>query len=116
MRSHLRLVLASKEARSEQQRPRRHNERIGTLPRTGDGVQVLAEPIQTVMRKYAVAEPYEKLKEFTRGNAVTAESMQQFVDKLEGVPDDVKAQMRQWTPSNYIGNAAQQARDIRKFV
>ena len=48
------------------------------------GVQVLAEPIQTVMRKYAVEEPYEKLKAFTRGNAVTAESMQQLRGRAGG--------------------------------
>ena len=75
--------------------------------------QVLAEPIQTVMRKYGVAEPYEKLKEFTRGKAVTAESMQEFVDGLEGVPDEAKAQMRGWSPATYLGNAVYQARHVR---
>jgi adenylosuccinate lyase len=78
--------------------------------------QVLAEPIQTVMRKFAVEEPYEKLKAFTRGNAVTAESMAEFVDDLEGVPDGEKAEMRRWTPGTYLGNAAEQAKRIRDFV
>lgn len=75
--------------------------------------EVLAEPIQTVMRKYAVEEPYEKLKAFTRGKAVTPESMKEFVDGLEGVPEDAKVDMKSWTPSNYIGNAAAQAKSIR---
>ena len=79
-------------------------------------VQVLAEPIQTVMRKYAVPEPYEKLKAFSRGKAVTAASMAAFVDGLEGVPADAKAEMRQWTPATYIGNAAAQAKRIRDCV
>ena len=68
------------------------------------------------MRKYAVPEPYEKLKAFTRGKAVTAESMGEFVDALEGVPEAVKEEMRAWTPSNYIGNAVAQARAIRSHV
>ena len=76
-------------------------------------MQVLAEPIQTVMRKYAVEDAYEKLKDFTRGRAVSSDSMQAFVDGLEGVPGDVKAQMRQWTPANYIGIAQQLAQDVR---
>lgn len=76
--------------------------------------QVLAEPIQTVMRKYAVDNAYEKLKEFTRGRAVSSESMQTFVDGLEGVPDDVKAEMRAWTPANYVGLAQHLAQDVRK--
>jgi adenylosuccinate lyase len=72
--------------------------------------EVLAEPIQTVMRRYGVSEPYEKLKAFTRGQAVTAESMRTFVDGLAGdVPDDVRATMRTWTPGGYVGNAAAQA-------
>lgn len=79
-------------------------------------MQVLAEPIQTVMRKYAVEEPYEKLKAFSRGKTVTAESLQIFVDELEGVPDEAKATMKTWSPSNYIGNAVAQAKNIRKYL
>lgn len=52
--------------------------------------EVLAEPIQTVMRRYGVPEPYEKLKAFTRGVKVTQESMQSFVDGIEGLPAHVK--------------------------
>eukprot|EP00891_Asterochloris_glomerata_P004418 jgi/Astpho2/4418/fgenesh1_pg.00067_%23_26_t len=71
--------------------------------------EVLAEPIQTVMRRYAVEEPYEKLKAFTRGQQVTQESMQQFVDSIEGIPDSAREALRQLTPATYIGNAEQQA-------
>jgi adenylosuccinate lyase len=71
---------------------------------------VLAEPIQTIMRKYAVPDAYEKLKEFTRGQDVSADKLRQFVDSLEGVPEDVKASMRQWTPASYIGLAPTLAR------
>jgi adenylosuccinate lyase len=79
-------------------------------------LQVLAEPVQTVMRKCGVKEPYEKLKEFTRGKSVTSERLQAFVGGLEGVPEEVKDEMRQWKPSTYVGNAVEQARNIRKFV
>ncbi|GAB4823975.1 hypothetical protein N2152v2_011021 [Parachlorella kessleri] len=78
--------------------------------------EVLAEPIQTVMRRYNIPEPYEKLKAFTRGNAVTQQSMQEFVNGIDGLPADVKEGMLQWTPGAYIGNAAQQARDINKHL
>jgi adenylosuccinate lyase len=75
---------------------------------------VLAEPIQTIMRKYAVEEPYEKLKEFTRGKTVTPESMQAFVDGLEGIPDNVKDEMKTWTPASYIGNATELANNVER--
>jgi adenylosuccinate lyase len=73
--------------------------------------EVLAEPIQTIMRRYGIEKPYEKLKELTRGKRVDAQGMAQFIDTLE-LPDAVKTQMKQWTPANYIGNAAAQARKI----
>jgi adenylosuccinate lyase len=68
------------------------------------------------MRKYGIEEPYEKLKALTRGKAVSAESMRAFVDTLDGVPEDVKAQMRKWTPSKYVGNAVEQARHVRDHL
>ncbi|KAL3145832.1 hypothetical protein ABBQ38_015205 [Trebouxia sp. C0009 RCD-2024] len=74
--------------------------------------EVLAEPIQTVMRRYGVEEPYEKLKAFTRGNRVTAESMQEFVEGLDGIPNDAKQALKHLTPATYIGNAFEQARQI----
>lgn len=75
-------------------------------------MQVLAEPIQTIMRKYAVPDAYDKLKEFTRGRDVSAEKLNTFVDTLEGVPDHVKAEMKLWRPRTYIGIATELAKSI----
>ncbi len=66
--------------------------------------EVLAEPYQTVMRRYGIANPYEKLKELTRGKAVTKEIMQEFVKSLE-IPCDAKEQLLKLTPQTYIGKA-----------
>ena len=66
--------------------------------------EVLAEPIQTVMRRYGIPEPYEKLKALTRGQAITQETLQSFVSTLE-LPDDVKQELMRLTPSSYIGLA-----------
>lgn len=66
--------------------------------------ELLAEPVQTVMRRYGVEKPYEKLKELTRGKRITPADLHAFIDKLE-VPDQAKAQMKQFTPDNYIGAA-----------
>ncbi|SET09548.1 adenylosuccinate lyase [Thorsellia anophelis] len=66
--------------------------------------EVLAEPIQTVMRRYNIEKPYEKLKELTRGKRVNKESMQQFIDSLE-LPLDEKIRLKEMTPANYLGNA-----------
>ncbi|MGB7347411.1 MAG: adenylosuccinate lyase [Pirellulaceae bacterium] len=71
--------------------------------------EVLAEPIQTIMRRYGVDEPYEKLKALTRGQKITAEVLAEFVETLD-IPAHAKQTMRDLTPANYIGNAAQQAR------
>jgi len=73
--------------------------------------EVLAEPIQTVMRRYGIEKPYEKLKELTRGKRVDQAGMQAFVDQLE-LPDEVKVALKKLTPSNYIGNAIEQANSI----
>ena len=74
--------------------------------------EVLAEPIQTVMRRYGIGSPYEKLKELTRGQTINQEIMQEFVDKLE-LPEQAKEELKALTPSNYIGNAVAQAKAIR---
>jgi len=66
--------------------------------------EVLAEPIQTVMRRYGVPEPYEKLKALTRGQRITKESMQAFIDTLE-IPDSEKQRLKELTPATYIGLA-----------
>ena len=73
--------------------------------------EVLAEPIQTVMRRYAIENPYEKLKELTRGKAITAEAFHDFIRTLE-VPDDVRDELLKLTPQNYIGNAVEQTRKL----
>jgi adenylosuccinate lyase len=73
--------------------------------------EVLAEPIQTVMRRYAIANPYEKLKELTRGKGIGPQALQTFIDGLQ-IPDDAKAELRQLTPASYIGNAVAQAKRI----
>ncbi len=73
--------------------------------------EVLAEPIQTVMRRYNIEKPYEKLKALTRGKAMTAEVIKNFVESLD-IPDAAKAELMALTPGNYIGNATEQARNI----
>jgi adenylosuccinate lyase len=72
--------------------------------------EVLAEPIQTVMRRYGIENPYEKLKDLTRGQRVNEEILLDFIDKLD-LPEEAKASLRQLTPANYIGNAAEQAKN-----
>jgi len=73
--------------------------------------EVLAEPIQTIMRRYNVPEPYEKLKALTRGQAITREVLAQFVETLD-IPEHAKQTMRDLTPATYIGNAVDQAKAI----
>ncbi|PHI31240.1 adenylosuccinate lyase [Budvicia aquatica] len=74
--------------------------------------EVLAEPIQTVMRRYGIEKPYEKLKELTRGKRVTAEDMQVFIDGLE-LPEAEKARLKTMTPANYIGYAATMVDELK---
>lgn len=76
-----------------------------------DNWEVLAEPIQTVMRRFGIENPYEKLKDLTRGHKLTQEAVQTFIESLD-IPDDAKKQLLALTPASYIGNAAAQARDI----
>ncbi|QEP42653.1 adenylosuccinate lyase [Ectothiorhodospiraceae bacterium BW-2] len=73
--------------------------------------EVLAEAIQTVMRRYGIEQPYERLKALTRGKRVDASAMAQFIDTLE-LPPLVKQQLKQLTPASYLGNARQQAKRI----
>ncbi|MGB9129705.1 MAG: adenylosuccinate lyase [Thiobacillus sp.] len=74
--------------------------------------EVLAEPIQTVMRRYGVANPYEQLKELTRGKAgMTRETLHAFIDGL-AIPDAAKARLKMLTPGTYTGVAAELARQI----
>ncbi|MCU7920284.1 MAG: adenylosuccinate lyase [Candidatus Thiodiazotropha sp. (ex Epidulcina cf. delphinae)] len=73
--------------------------------------EVLAEPIQTVMRRYGIEKPYEKLKELTRGQRITPQQLQAFVDQLD-IPEPAKASLKRMTPMSYIGNAAEQTSNI----
>ena len=73
--------------------------------------EVLAEPIQTVMRRYGIKKPYEKLKELTRGQDMSAEVIQEFVSKLD-LPEQARKELLALTPASYIGNAVIQARSI----
>ena len=73
--------------------------------------EVLAEPIQTVMRRHGVDKPYEKLKALTRGQRLDAEAMRAFIDTLD-IPESAREALKQLTPASYIGNAAEQARRI----
>ncbi len=74
------------------------------LAELDDNWELLAEPVQTVMRRYGIEKPYEKLKELTRGKKVNADIMADFIDGLE-LPDSVKAELKTMTPANYIGDA-----------
>ena len=73
--------------------------------------EVLAEAVQTVMRRYGIPEPYEKLKALTRGQAVSKQILLDFIKTLE-IPDDEIERLLALTPETYIGLAATQARDI----
>ncbi|SBS27484.1 Adenylosuccinate lyase [Marinomonas spartinae] len=74
--------------------------------------EVLAEPIQTVMRRYGIESPYEKLKELTRGRTIDQATIEAFVDTLE-LPEKAKNELKALTPATYIGNAVAQAKAIR---
>ncbi len=73
--------------------------------------EVLAEAVQTVMRRYHVEQPYEKLKELTRGQGITPEKLRAFIEQLE-IPEQAKADLLGLSPASYTGNAAQQARRL----
>jgi adenylosuccinate lyase len=74
--------------------------------------EVLAEPIQTVMRRYGLPNPYERLKEITRGKQITAEALRTFIDTLE-LPADVKEHLKNLAPDRYTGKAAQLAKRVK---
>ena len=73
--------------------------------------EVLAEPIQTVMRRYGIENPYEKLKELTRGKAITQQAFQEFIQTLD-IPEDARNNLLELTPMNYIGNAVEQTKNL----
>ena len=73
--------------------------------------EVLAEAVQTVMRRYGISEPYEKLKALTRGQPVSKDVLLDFIDTLE-IPDEEKQKLLELTPQSYTGLASELARDI----
>ena len=85
------------------------------LPRLAEDLnnswEVLAEPIQTVMRRYNIEEPYEKLKALTRGSTINRETLDTFIDTLD-IPEQAKESLRKLSPESYIGNAVDQANAI----
>ena len=70
--------------------------------------EVLAEPIQTVMRRYGLPQPYEQLKKFTRGAPMTRELMQGFIARLE-IPEADRQRLLAMTPGSYLGKAVELA-------
>jgi adenylosuccinate lyase len=75
--------------------------------------EVLAEPVQTVMRRYGVPNPYEQLKELTRGKGITPEGLKTFIQDL-AIPDDAKQSLLKMTPASYIGKAIELAKRLKK--
>jgi adenylosuccinate lyase len=73
--------------------------------------EVLAEPVQTVMRRYGIENPYEQLKELTRGKGISRAALQDFILGL-AIPDQARQHLLAMTPSNYIGIAERLAREI----
>ncbi len=73
--------------------------------------EVLAEPIQTVMRRYGIENPYEKLKALTRGEAITQATLQQFIETLD-LPDHIKQELASLTPATYTGYATELTRKL----
>jgi adenylosuccinate lyase len=73
--------------------------------------EVLAEPVQTVMRRHGLPNPYEQLKALTRGHGITEEAMRQFIAGLE-LPDDAKARLLALTPATYVGLAERLAKAV----
>ena len=73
--------------------------------------EVLAEAIQTVMRRHGIEKPYEKLKQLTRGQTINRETLSQFIDTLD-LPDEVKNKLKQLSPAGYTGSAEQQAKSL----
>ena len=71
----------------------------------------MAEPVQTVMRRYGIEHPYEKLKELTRGKTINQQSLHVFINTLD-IPEPEKQRLLEMTPVSYVGNAEQQAKNI----
>jgi len=77
-----------------------------------DNWEVLAEPIQTVMRRYGIEKPYEKLKELTRGQRIKSHDLQAFILNLN-IPDEAKNTLLALSPRDYVGYAEELAKKIQ---
>ena len=78
--------------------------------------ELLAEPVQTVMRKFeGIKDPYEKLKEFTRGRDITQDDYKHFVQSIEGMPQGEKDDLKELTPATYLGYAQFLAKNVNRF-
>lgn len=77
---------------------------VNLLTELDQNWELLAEPVQTVMRRYGIEKPYEKLKELTRGKRISPEDLALFIDNL-ALPDAAKAELKQMRPDNYLGAA-----------
>ena len=75
--------------------------------------EVLAEPVQTVMRRYGIENPYEQLKELTRGKGINQADLQVFIRGL-AIPEDAKARLLEMTPSSYLGKAVELTQRLKK--
>ena len=75
--------------------------------------EVLAEPVQTVMRRYGIENPYEQLKELTRGKGINQADLQAFIRGLK-IPEDAKARLLEMTPSSYLGKAVELTERLKK--
>lgn len=75
--------------------------------------EVLAEPVQTVMRRYGIENPYEQLKELTRGKGINQSDLQTFIRGLK-IPEDAKARLLEMTPSSYLGRAVELTERLKK--
>jgi len=73
--------------------------------------EVLAEPVQTVMRRYGIENPYEQLKELTRGKGISRDALREFIDGL-AIPQEAKDHLLAMTPASYLGLAGKLAKDI----
>lgn len=77
--------------------------------------ELLAEPVQTVMRKYDIENPYEKLKELTRGKTVTRQDYLAFIGSIEGLPVDEMNRLKELTPQKYTGYAEKMAKNVGNY-
>ena len=74
--------------------------------------EVLAEPIQTVLRKYGIPDAYDKLKELTRGKRISKEDIKEFINSLDVISNEDKENLLKLTPKNYIGHAEKLVKEI----